>query len=44
MQTIELIEALVSLRKQFLERGDFDLAARCKFAIEKLIDSLGELS
>jgi len=44
MHKIELIEALVSLRKQFLESGDFDLAARCKLVMEKLITSLEELS
>jgi len=43
MQTIELIYALMVLRKKFVDNGDYDLAARCKFVIEKLIDSLGEL-
>lgn len=43
METIKTIEALQSLRERFLERGDYDLAGRCKITIEKLIDSLKEV-
>jgi len=40
MQTIELIQAIQSLREMFLKRNDYDLAAQCKVKIEKLIESL----